>query len=130
VSYNSLQVIAYFLTIFVAAPLAALTGVRMSGIWPKDATRINRLYPIERARALHFPVMLYFVAFIIVHVTLVFVTGARRNLNHMYAVQDSVSWVGFGMLGASLVVIAVAWVLLRPMLVAPVASLFGKVTSR
>jgi hypothetical protein len=102
----------------------------MSGIWPTSTGRINRLYPIERARAIHVPVMLYFVAFIVVHVTLVFATGARRNLNHMYAAQDSTSWVGFGVLVASLVAIAAAWLALRPVLVAPIASLFGKVTSR
>ena len=34
---------------------------------------------------MHFPVMLYFVAFTVVHVALVFATGALRNLNHMYA---------------------------------------------
>ena len=34
VNYNSLQVLTYFATIFIAAPLAALTGVRMSGLWP------------------------------------------------------------------------------------------------
>ena len=89
VNYNSLQVLAYFATIFIAAPLAVLTGVRMSGLWPKNATTLNRIYPVEWARAVHFPVMLYFVAFIVVHVALVFLTGALRNLNHMYAAQDA-----------------------------------------
>ena len=63
----------------------SITGVRMSGIWPKNAKTLNRIYPVEWARAVHFPVMLYFVPFIIVHVILVFATGALRNLNHMYA---------------------------------------------
>jgi thiosulfate reductase cytochrome b subunit len=89
VNYNSLQLVAYFLTIFVAAPLAAITGIRMSGAWPIRATRLNKLYPVELARAIHFPVMLYFVLFVITHVTLVLATGALRNLNHMYAAQDS-----------------------------------------
>ncbi|MBU4466291.1 MAG: cytochrome b/b6 domain-containing protein, partial [Actinobacteria bacterium] len=76
VNYNSLQQLAYFTTVFVAAPLAAITGVRMSGVWPKKAARLNKIYPVEWARAVHFPVMLYFVLFIIVHVALVFATGA------------------------------------------------------
>ena len=90
VNYNSLQQLAYFATVFIAAPLAVITGVRMSGFWPKNAKALNRAYPVEWARAVHFPVMLYFVAFIIVHVALVFATGALRNLNHMYGGSDVV----------------------------------------
>ena len=127
VNYNSLQVLAYFVTIFIAAPLAVVTGVRMSGLWPKNAKTLNRIYPVEWARAVHFPVMLYFVAFIVVHVALVFLTGALRNLNHMYAAQDADTWLGFWIFVASLVVIAVAWVAARPMVLAPIAGLFGKV---
>ena len=127
VNYNSLQVLAYFVTIFVAAPLAALTGYRMSAMWPARAAKLNRAYPIELARAIHFPVMLYFVAFIVVHVALVFSTGALRNLNHMYAGQDAVNWTGFWIMFASLLVIAGAWFAARPVVLAPIASLFGKV---
>jgi thiosulfate reductase cytochrome b subunit len=130
VNYNSLQQIAYFLTVFVAAPLAAITGVRMSGLWPKNAKTLNRIYPVEWARAVHFPVMLYFVLFLIVHVGLVFATGALRNLNHMYASQDVVNWAGFWIFVASLVVIAAVWVAARPLVLAPIARLFGKVSGR
>ncbi|MEI5585162.1 cytochrome b/b6 domain-containing protein, partial [Agromyces sp. CCNWLW208] len=127
VNYNSLQVLAYFVTIFIAAPLAALTGVRMSGLWPRNATTLNRMYPVEWARAVHFPVMLYFVAFIVVHVTLVLLTGALRNLNHMYAARDAGDWLGFWIFVASVVVIAAAWVAARPAVLAPIAGLLGKV---
>jgi hypothetical protein len=116
--------------VFIAAPLAIATGVRMSGIWPKNATALNKAYPVEWARAVHFPVMLYFVAFIIVHVTLVFATNALRNLNHMYASQDAAGWVGFWIFAASLVVIAAGWVAARPLVLAPIARLFGSVSSR
>ncbi|WP_422212648.1 cytochrome b/b6 domain-containing protein, partial [Microbacterium sp.] len=61
VNYNSLQQLAYFATVFLAAPLAAATGFRMSGMWPKRAERLSKAYPVEWARAVHFPVMLYFV---------------------------------------------------------------------
>ncbi|KRA24653.1 hypothetical protein ASD65_09695 [Microbacterium sp. Root61] len=137
VNYNSLQQIAYFATIFIAAPLAAITGVRMSGIWPKNMKALDKAYPVEWARAVHFPVMLYFVLFIFVHVMLVLTTGALRNLNHMYAAQGSVdpnayadNWLGFWMFAASLVVIAAAWVAARPLVLAPIAKLFGKVSAR
>ncbi len=127
VNYNSLQLLAYFTTVFIAAPLAIITGVRMSQLWPAKAKTLNRLYPVEVARALHLPVMLYFVAFTIVHVTLVLATGALRNLNHMYGGQDAVNWVGFIIFTVSLLVIVGGWFAARPIIVAPIASLFGKV---
>lgn len=127
VNYNSLQVLAYFATIFIAAPLAAITGVRMSGLWPKNAATLNRIYPVEWARAVHFPVMLYFVGFIVVHVALVFTTGVLRNLNAMYAAQDADGWLGFWIFVASIVVIAAAWIAARPTVLAPIAGLFGRV---
>lgn len=128
VNYNSLQLIAYFVTIFIAAPLAIATGIRMSGAWPKNATRLNKVYPVEVARAIHFPVMLYFVLFIIVHVTLVLTTGALRNLNHMYGGRDEESWVGFWFFAGSIVVMIVLWIAARPLVLRPIASLMGKVS--
>lgn len=130
VNYNSLQLLAYFITVFVAAPLAILTGVRMSGAWPVNAKKLSKLYPIEIARAIHYPVMLYFVVFIIVHVTLVMATSALRNLNHMYAMRNDTSWVGFGIFAASLVVIVVVWVAAQPLFLRPVAELTGKLSRR
>jgi len=127
-NYNSLQLLAYFATVFIAAPLAIITGLRMSGAWPKNAVRLNKAYPVELARAIHFPVMLYFVFFIIVHVTLVFSTGILRNLNHMYGGSDSTSWVGFWIFAASLVVMAAAWLAARPLFLRSIAALTGSVT--
>ncbi|XAS74670.1 cytochrome b/b6 domain-containing protein [Micrococcaceae bacterium Sec5.1] len=127
VSYNSLQMIAYFVTIFIAAPLSIITGIRMSGAWPKDA-KINKVYRIELARAIHFPVMLYFVLFIIGHVTLVFATGTLRNLNHMFAGSDDDTWAGFWFFAAALALMAVLWVAARPIILRPIASLMGSVT--
>ncbi|WGM21342.1 cytochrome b/b6 domain-containing protein [Paenarthrobacter sp. OM7] len=127
-NYNSLQLLTYFITVFIAAPLAIITGLRMSGAWPKKAA-INKFYPIELARKIHFPVMIYFVAFVIVHVTLVLATGALRNLNHMYAANDdNNSWWGFGIFAASIVFTAAAWFLARPLFLRPIASLMGKVS--
>jgi thiosulfate reductase cytochrome b subunit len=137
VNYNSLQQLAYFTTVFIAAPLSAITGYRMSALWPKDSVKLNKAFPVEWARKLHFPVMLYFVGFIVIHVSLVFATGALRNLNHMYAAQGSVdgvafadNWTGFWIFVVSLVVMAAGWIAARPMVVAPIARLFGTVSSR
>ncbi|MGH3653734.1 cytochrome b/b6 domain-containing protein [Glutamicibacter sp.] len=137
VNYNSLQQLAYFTTVFIAAPVAAITGFRLSAFWPKNMPALTRKYPIEVARALHFPTMLYFVLFILVHVILVFSTGALRNLNHMYAAQGSTdpaeyadNWTGLLFFALSLLVIAGAWLACRPVILASIARLFGKVSAR
>ncbi|WP_224047641.1 cytochrome b/b6 domain-containing protein [Arthrobacter sp. NicSoilB4] len=130
VNYNSLQQLMYFLVVFIAAPLAAITGVRMSEVWPKDAKTLNKIYPVEAARAVHFPTMLFFVLFILIHVFLVFATGALRNLNHMYGGTDVVNWVGFWLFAAAIAVTAAAWYAARPLVLAPIAKLFGQVSSR
>ena len=137
VNYNSLQQLSYFAITFVAAPLAIISGVRLSGVWPKDAERLNRLYPVEWARKIHFPVMLFFVAFIVVHVGLVLATGALRNLNHMYAARGSVDPgeytsdpTGLMIFAASLLVMAAGWVAARPRVLVPIARLFGDVKQR
>ena len=39
VNYNGLQLLTYFITVFIAAPLAIATGLRMSGAWPKTPPR-------------------------------------------------------------------------------------------
>ncbi|MGD6979024.1 cytochrome b/b6 domain-containing protein [Citricoccus sp. CH26A] len=128
VHYNALQVMAYFTTVFIAAPLAIISGLRFSTWWPERAERLTRAYPVEWARAVHFPVMLYFVAFTIVHVFLVFFTGALRNLNHMYTSRDVVDWWGLVIFLVSLVVIAAAWFLTQPMFTTPIAARTGKIS--
>ncbi|CAI3804088.1 hypothetical protein NKCBBBOE_03511 [Pseudarthrobacter sp. MM222] len=130
VNYNSLQQLMYFLVVFIAAPLAAITGARMSEFWPKDAKTLNKIYPVEAARALHFPTMLFFVLFILIHVFLVFATGALRNLNHMFGGTDAVNWVGFWLFAAAIAITAAGWYAARPLVLAPVAKLFGQVSSR
>ena len=74
--------------------------------------------------------MLYFVLFVITHVTLVLATGALRNLNHIYTASDEVNWVGFAVFVVSLLVIAAGWALARPTLIAAFARRFGDVVER
>lgn len=127
-NYNALQVLSYFAVVFLISPLAILTGLRMSPAWPSYWTRLNAIFPVDIARRYHFPIMLLLVAFIVVHVVLVFSTGALANLNHMYGHSDDNNWVGFAYFGGSLVITVLAWFLFRPALLRPVASLMGKVS--
>ena len=127
-NYNSLQVLAYFTIVFIAAPLAIITGLRMSNLWPGPSARISKIYPLPLARAVHLPVMIFFVLFIIVHVTLVLTTGALKNLNHMFAANNGDSWLGFGIFALLIALIVAAWILAKPAFLQPLASLGGKVT--
>lgn len=137
VHYNALQLLSYFAVVFIAAPLAIISGFRMSSFWSKNWTKASKIYPAPLARKIHTPVMLFFVIFIIIHVVLVIGTGLLRNLNSMYAAQGDVdptvyadNWTGFFVFLGSLVVIAAVWIAARPSLLAPVARLFGQVTAR
>lgn len=142
--YNSLQVLSYFITVFVAAPLALITGLGMSPALSTRFHRISSVLSIQLARSLHFLVLCWFLFFVVVHVTLVFTTGALRNLNHMYASDDGTSWAGFAIFAASMVLVIVAWVAATPVtyrhprlvrrigfaLIGPVQRLFEHIDSK
>ena len=126
-NYNALQLLTYFVTVFIAAPLAIVTGIRMVPGLALRFQKIDRVYPVALARRIHFPVMIYFVAFTVVHVTLVLATGALRNLGHMYAGRDDQNWVGFGIFAGSVVLMVAAWIAVRPTILAAMASVTGNV---
>jgi DMSO/TMAO reductase YedYZ molybdopterin-dependent catalytic subunit/thiosulfate reductase cytochrome b subunit len=115
VAYNGLQILAYFATVFIAAPLALVTGLGMS---PALSTRfhgVSKRLSIQTARSLHFLVLCWFVVFVLVHVTLVFATGFLRNLNHIYAGTDATNWAGFGFFAGSMAVAVIGWVAATPL---------------
>ena len=128
VNYNSLQQLSYFGVVFLLAPLAIITGLRMAEFWPAKA-RISSIYRVELARAVHFPVMLAFCVFILVHVVLVLATGAQRNLNHMFAASDDASsWWGVAFFAGGMIVVAAAILAARPIVLRAIAGAFGKVS--
>ena len=114
VAYNGLQLIAYFVTVFIAAPLALITGLGMSPALSARFRRISKVFSIQTARSLHFLVLVWFLVFIVLHVTFVFTTGLLVNLNHVYAGRTDGGWAGFWLFAASMVVVVVAWVAATP----------------
>jgi len=114
VAYNSLQQLAYFITVFVAAPLALITGLGMSPALSTRFRRVSTIFSIQTARSLHFLVFAWFLVFIVIHVFFVFTTGLLVNLNHIHAGRDDESWIGFGLFAASMVVLIGAWVAATP----------------
>ncbi|MGH7612373.1 MAG: molybdopterin-dependent oxidoreductase [Candidatus Dormibacteria bacterium] len=114
VAYNGLQLLAYFVTVFVAAPLAVLTGLGMSPALSTRFRLVSSPLSIQVARSVHFLVMAWFVAFTVIHLGLVFTTGILTNLNHIYLGTNSGTWVGFWVFGASLAVVIATWVAASP----------------
>ena len=125
--YNALQELSYFAVVFIAAPLSIASGFRMSGLWPKAWSKV----PVGWARAVHFPTMIFFVAFLAVHVILVATTGLRANMNAMFAARDDATgWLGLILFLLAAAVTAVGWWAARPSVVTPAAQATGKVTRR
>lgn len=94
----------------------------MSGTWSTCWQRLSKIYQMEFARAIHFPLMAYFVCFILVHIVLVMTTGAVSNLNHMSAARDDNGWLGFSFLDSLLAIMIVAWLSARPRVLRPIAQ--------
>jgi methionine sulfoxide reductase catalytic subunit len=104
--YNALQQLTYFSTVFVLAPLAILTGPSMSPALTNRFKGYPKL-PGNRqiGRSLHFLTMCAFVIFIILHVSLVVITGFARNMNHIVLGTDDTRRIGLylGLLGIGVV---------------------------
>jgi thiosulfate reductase cytochrome b subunit len=126
VVYNALQQLAYFTVVFVAAPLALLSGLRLSSVWPVEG-RLAAPSGERMARAVHYPVMLFFLAFTFVHVVLVLTTGALRKLNQMYTARDTDDWLGFVVFALSIAATVAAWLLAKPPLLKRIAATTGRV---
>ncbi|MBI1324793.1 molybdopterin-dependent oxidoreductase [bacterium] len=95
IRYNALQQLSYFTVVFVMAPLSALTGLAMS---PSIDNRF-RWYPRlfggrQSARSLHFLLLVGYVAFLMMHVTMVFVNDPVRNFNGIVFGNDSERLLG------------------------------------
>src|ERR1039457_6791675 len=106
--YNALQQIACFAVVFVFGPLAILTGIAMS---PAAVNRFPWYAKLfggrQSARSVHFLTMLSFFAFLVVHVTLIAMTGFVRNMNHIVMGTDDGNHIGMflGFVGIGVVVL-------------------------
>jgi methionine sulfoxide reductase catalytic subunit len=112
--YNSLQQLTYFVTVFIAAPTSILTGFMQGPAISNHLGWFGRVLNRQRARSIHFLAMWWFLFFILVHVTLVFITGARINLNMMFAGAHNDSWSGFKIFIPAMALVAVTWWLASP----------------
>lgn len=107
--YNALQQIAYFTVVFVFGPLAILTGIAMSPAVVNRFPWYARVFGgRQSARSIHFITMLSFFAFILVHVTLIVMTGFARNMNHIVLGTDDQGHLGMylGFVGIGVAVLS------------------------
>ncbi|HEY7333932.1 MAG TPA: molybdopterin-dependent oxidoreductase [Bryobacteraceae bacterium] len=105
--YNALQQIAYFAVVFVFGPVAILTGIAMSPAVVNRFPAYARIFGgRQSARSIHFLNMAGFVAFLVVHVTLVVMTGFARNMNHIVRGTDDTAPSGmiWGFVGIGVVI--------------------------
>ncbi|WP_201618047.1 molybdopterin-dependent oxidoreductase [Psychrobacter urativorans] len=112
--YNSLQQLTYFITVFVVAPTSVFTGFMQSPALSNHLGWFGRVFNRQRARSIHFLALWWFLFFILAHVTLVFITGARVNLNMMWAGVNDDSWSGFMVFVPLIILIGVLWAMASP----------------
>ncbi len=112
--YNGLQQLSYFVTVFVAAPVSILTGLMQSPAISNRLGGLGRLLNRQAMRSVHFISFAWFVAFILAHGIMVFVTGLRENTNHMFAGVENNSWAGLPLFLMAMAILAAAWILASP----------------
>ena len=112
--YNGLQMLAYFGTVFVAAPLAFITGLLQA---PAVAARFGTgrgLLNRQIARSVHFAVLIWMVLFVAGHVTMVAITGAVGNLNHITLGTDTHSYWALAIFAVAALVVTALWLSATP----------------
>jgi sulfoxide reductase catalytic subunit YedY len=114
-TYNALQLIAYFITIFIAAPLAFVTGLlqapSIAGRFGTGAGLLNR----QVARTVHFGVLVWMLIFIVMHTVMIFITGFVGNVNHITLGTNTNSWWGVALYGAWMAIVVAFWLVASPL---------------
>jgi len=114
-TYNALQLLAYFITVFIAAPLAVVTGLlqapAIAGRFSTSTGLLNR----QIARTVHFGVLVWMLSFIAIHTLMVFATGFVGNVNHITLGTDTNSYLGVALDLAWMAVVVTFWLVASPL---------------
>jgi thiosulfate reductase cytochrome b subunit len=82
--YNALQKLAYFTVIFILGPLVVLTGLTMSPTMDAAFPFLTSVFGgRQSARTIHFICAFSFVAFFIIHIVMVVLSGTWNNIRSM-----------------------------------------------
>lgn len=112
--YNALQQLTYFFTVFIVAPAQIIAGLMQGPAIANKLGWLGKVFNRQVARSLHFFGLLWFLFFILVHTSLVFVTGAKENLGYMFAGMNTDSWLGVGLFCVALLIVIATWYLASP----------------
>lgn len=83
-TYNALQQLTYFAIVFIVSPLQIATGAAMSPAIDARFPRFVRLFGgRQRARSLHFVLLVVFCLFILMHTAMVIVHGLGLGLSRI-----------------------------------------------
>ena len=115
VRYNALQQLVYASVIFVAAPLAIISGLAQAPAIGNKFEKVSKYFNRQAARSVHFLVLCYFTFYVSVHVTMVFATGFKKNFNHIVMNSPADNWTGFLIGMAVLFGVAVLWAVASPL---------------
>jgi DMSO/TMAO reductase YedYZ molybdopterin-dependent catalytic subunit/thiosulfate reductase cytochrome b subunit len=110
-AYNALQQFGYFGVVFIMAPLSILTGIAMSPAIDSAFPWYPRIFGGRQGgRSIHFLLLCGYIAFTIVHVSLVLLTGAQRNFNHIVLGTDDTRPLGLILGCVGLAAVVVSWI--------------------
>jgi methionine sulfoxide reductase catalytic subunit len=97
--------------VFVFGPLAILTGIAMSPAVVNRFPWYARIFGgRQSARSIHFLTMVSFLAFLVVHVTLIAMTGFARNMNHIVLGTDDQRALGMILGFVGITVVVLCWI--------------------
>ncbi len=106
--YNPLQQLAYAAVVFVLAPVSMFSGALLSpAIWTRFPVFAKIFKGRQVMRTVHFLALCAFGIFLIIHVTLVILTGFARNMSHMALGEETIHPIlgpATGILGITLVI--------------------------
>jgi thiosulfate reductase cytochrome b subunit len=99
--YNGIQKLAYLFVIFVVAPLIVLTGLTMSPTMDAGFPWLLSIFDgRQSARTIHFICAMTLLAFFVVHILMVVLSGAWNNVRSMvtgrYAIETETPAPGGG----------------------------------
>ncbi|MEP7355200.1 MAG: molybdopterin-dependent oxidoreductase [Acidobacteriota bacterium] len=110
-AYNAVQQISYFFVVFVFAPISIVAGAAMSPAMVNHFPWFPRMFGGRQgARSIHFLMMLAWVGFIGIHVSLVIATGFARNMNHIVLGTDDQRPLGMLLGFVGLAAVLASWV--------------------
>jgi DMSO/TMAO reductase YedYZ molybdopterin-dependent catalytic subunit/thiosulfate reductase cytochrome b subunit len=120
--YNALQQLTYAIVIFVMSPLMILTGLALSPAISAQFPGYLRVWGgRQKARSLHFALMVCYVLFIVIHVSLVIIEDFTNNMDKIVlglqhqqeGLAVVIGLIGIGLVGL-LNVLATIWSQQKP----------------